>query len=149
MNFVNYFKQQFDELKISLWSKEEKLALMRIIHGIYVADNEFAKLEQKDFLYKLDGLNIKAQAVDAMTLTDAFAVLAKDKLKNRLVYLFMADALLKDDDYDVLEQAYVDIMKERYPVSGDMLDEALTEVRDRKLDDVLRDWVKEIKNTEI
>lgn len=149
MTFVNYFKEQFDELQITLWSKQERIALMSIIHGIYVADNEFARLEHKDFLYKLDGLNVDAKAVDAMSLEEAFNILAKDASKNRLVHIFIADALLKDNEYDEAEKAYVDVMKERYPISGEMLDEALTEVRNRKLDDVLQDWVKEIKHSQI
>jgi hypothetical protein len=149
MTFINYFKEQFDELLITLWSKQEKIALMSIIHAIYVADNEFARLEHKDFLYKLDGLNVDARDVDAMSLDEAFGILAKDESKNRLVYIFMADALLKDNDYDAAEQSCIEVMKERYPISGELLDEALKEVRNRKLYDILQDWVKEIKHTRI
>ena len=92
MNFIDYFKEKFDDLSISFWDKDEKTALMRIIHGLYVADNEFDKLEKEYFQDKLDDVNVDAHAVDAMPMNDAIELLAKDKLKNKLVYIFMAEA---------------------------------------------------------
>jgi hypothetical protein len=149
MKFIDYFREQFDELSISRWDKAEITALMRVIHSLYVADNEFDKLEQKYFVKKLDALNIDAHEVDALPIDDAFELLAKDKLKNKLAYIFMAEALLKDGDYDDLESSCVDAMKQRYPLSEKMLDEALKQVRDRKLEVVLKEWVKEIQNTQL
>jgi hypothetical protein len=149
MKFIDYFREQFDELLISLWDKDEITALMRIIHSLYVADNEFAKLEQEYFLNKLDALKIDAHAVDAMPMTEAFELLGKDKLKNRLAYTFMAEALFKDDDYDDLEASHVEALKQRFPLSEEMLDDAIKDVRNRKLDGVLKDWVKEIQKTRL
>ena len=149
MKFTDTFKEMFDDLLISLWDKDEKTALMRVIHGLYVADNEFDKLEQKYFLEKLDDIDVDAHAVDAMPVSDAFDLLAKDKLKNRLVYIFMAEALLKNDDYDDLEASYIEALKQRFPLSGEMLDEAIEQVRNRKLEVVLKDWVKDIQNTRL
>jgi hypothetical protein len=148
MKLTDYFKEQFDELSISLWHKDEKTALMRVIHGLFVADNQIDKLEKKYFLKMLGGLNVDAREVDAMPMDEAFAVLARDKLKNRLLYIFMAEALLKDNDYDEIEQSYVDAMKQHYPLSEEMLDEAITQVRNKKLEGVLKDWVKEIQNSQ-
>jgi hypothetical protein len=61
----------------------------------------------------------------------------------------MAEALFKDDDYDDLESSCVEAMKQRYPLSEKMLEEAIKQVRDRKLEGVLKDWVKEIQNTQL
>ena len=140
MNFIDYFKEKFDDLSISFWDKDEKTALMRIIHGLYVADNEFDKL---------DDVNVDAHAVDAMPMNDAIELLAKDKLKNKLVYIFMAEALFKDDDYDNVEKSYVSTLKQRYPISDEMLDDAIKLVRDRKLEVALREWVDEIKASKL
>jgi hypothetical protein len=149
MKFTDYFKELFNDLLISLWDKSEKTALMRVIHALYVADNEFDKLEQKYFLEKLDDIDVDAKAVDAMPMADAFELLAKDKLKNRLVYIFMAEALFKDDDYDDLEASHVEAMKQRFPLSGEMLDEAIKQVRNKKLEVVLKEWIKDIQNTQL
>jgi hypothetical protein len=149
MKFTDYFREQFDELSISRWDKDEITALMRVIHSLYVADNEFDKLEQKYFVQKLDALNIDVHAVDAMPLDDAFELLAKDKLKNKLAYIFMAEALLKDDDYDALEAAHVEALKQRFPLSEEMLDDAIKQVRNRKLEGVLKDWANDIKKTQL
>ena len=102
-----------------------------------------------DFLEKLDDVNVDAHAVDAMPMTDAFELLAKDKLKNRLVYIFMAEALFKDDDYDDLEASHVEAMTQRFPLSGEVLDEAIKQVRNKKLEVVLKEWVKDIQNTRL
>ena len=149
MNFIDYFKQKFDDLSVSVWEKNEKIALMRIIHGLYVADNEFDKLEQEFFQSKLEILDVDVHAVDAMPMKDAIELLAKDRLKNKLVYIFMAEALFKDDDYDNLEKSYVDTLKQRYPLSDEMLDEAIKLVRDRKLEVALREWVDENNASEL
>lgn len=149
MNFIDYFKEKFDDLSVSFWDKDEKTALMRIIHGLYVADNEFDKLEKEYFQDKLDDVNVDAHAVDAMPMNDAIELLAKDKLKNKLVYIFMAEALFKDDDYDNLEKSYVSTLKQRYPISDEMLDDAIKLVRDRKLEVALREWVDEIKASKL
>ncbi|MGD8743047.1 MAG: hypothetical protein PVH46_06430 [Granulosicoccaceae bacterium] len=148
MKLADYLKEQFAELSISLWHKDEKTALMRVIHGLFVADNEIDKLEKKYFLKLLDGLNVDARAVDDMPMDEAFEVLAKDKLKNRLLYIFMAEALLRDNDYDEIEQSYVDDLKQHYPLSDELLDAAITQVRNKKLEGVLKDWVKEIQESQ-
>lgn len=149
MSFIDYFKEKFNDLSVSFWNENEKIALMRIIHGIYVSDNEFNKLEQEYFQDKLAALNIDAVSVDAMKMQDAFTILAEDKIKNKLVYIFMAEALFKDDDYDKLEKSYIATMKERYPLSGKQLDETISLMRDKKLEAVLKDWIVEIENTKI
>jgi len=149
VKFIDYFKEKFDDLAISLWSEDEKTALMRIVHGVYVADNEFDKLEKEYFLEKLDTLRVDARAVDEMQMSDAFEVLAGDKLKNKLVYVLMADAVFKDDDYDALEKSYIELMNQRYPLEEAMLDDAIKAVRDKKLEIVLKEWVKEIQDTRL
>ena len=149
MNFIDYFKEKFDDLSVALWDEDEKTALMRIIHGLYVADNEFDDLEKEYFLDKLDALNVDSHAVDSMPMNDAIKLLGKDKLKNKLVYIFMAEALFKDDDYDNLEKAYVETLKQRYSLSDVMLDDSIKQVRDKKLEVVLREWVDEIKETKL
>jgi hypothetical protein len=149
MKFTDYFREQFDELSISRWSKDEITALMRVIHSLYVADNEFDKLERDYFIKKLDAFKIDVHAVDAMPMAEAFELLAKDKLKSRLAYVFMAEALFKDDDYDDLEASHIEALKQRFPLSEEMLDDAIKQVRNRKLEGVLKDWANDIQKTQL
>ncbi|HEX19702.1 MAG TPA: hypothetical protein ENG78_02620 [Acidiferrobacteraceae bacterium] len=64
-------KERFHETILKFWSEEEKIALMKIIHDIYVSDNEFSDEERNDYRQMLNKLNINEVDVDNIGIENA------------------------------------------------------------------------------
>lgn len=149
MKFTQYFKNSFEDIALKQWPDEEKLALMKVIHAIYVADHEFSSLEQTDFKQKLESLGISQDSLDNLKLHKALEILEKDKFKHDLAYSLMADAVFKDDNYNEIEAAFIDYLEEHHAVSREKLEEHIEMARHDKLDVILENWVRQIQDTQL
>ncbi len=149
MLFFDYFKEAVEEFTLRFWSEEEKLALLKILHDIYVADKNFSAEEIRDFSEKAKKLKVSEEKAVNMKAEYAIDVLSKDKLKKDLIYILLAEAVFKDGDYDELESAYITKFEENYKVSRDLLERNIKQIQAIKIDKVLSDWTNEIEKSGI
>lgn len=139
------FKSAIENIVLRFWSQEEKEALLRILHEIYNCDHEFSAEEVKDFNDRLRSLNVDYERIKALPIEDAVRILHEDKLKKDIIYLVLAEAIFKDEDFDSIEKIYIDNFVQKYSIDKERLKEKIKEVRDRKFEEALRGWIKEIE----
>lgn len=128
------------------WEKKERTAFLKLISEIYESD--FAvTLEETSFLKKQQFfLDIDDEELEKMNLDKAIKILRKDKLKEELIYILIAEAVFKDEDYDAYEQEFVDELIRKYNISESKLSSRISDIRDKKIGSVLEEWYKEIEN---
>jgi len=149
MRITRYFKEIMAEIIPQFWSQEEKEALLRIIYEIYTCDYTFSPYEVKDFKKKLNVLGCDMKRVKRLNLDEAIDILKKNKLKKELIYIIIAEAIFKDEDYDSIEREYIDRFVKKYDIPQDILNDKITRIRNEKFEKVLFEWYRQIKNTNL
>lgn len=141
------FESAVNTVILKLWSQSEKDALLKIVHELYHSDQEFSAQEEEDFNDKASALGVDVAQLEQLTVAEAVAVLQSDKVKKKLMYIILAEAVFKDDDYDKMEKSFVQNLIGKYALDEVELKEQIKTKRDEILTDVLKGWVEEIDDT--
>lgn len=149
MNLQYFFPDVFENVVLKFWSQKEKVALLKIIYEIYHSDNAFTIDEANDFNERLEKLDVAINQIKQMNLHEAVAILQDDKLKEELVYIVLAQAIFKDEDFDDFEQEFINRFVEKYNISEEKLNHHIKRIRDKKLDKILSDWINEIEHKQL
>ncbi|HHA19777.1 MAG TPA: hypothetical protein ENK70_08740 [Methylophaga sp.] len=138
------FESAVHNVVLKFWSQSEKEALLKIVHEIYHSDKEFSHEEENDFNKKLKSLDVDIDNINKLSIDDATTILKADKVKKELMYIIIAEAIFKDEDYDKMEKSFVEGLIGKYGIDEAELKEHIKVKRNKLLNDVLSDWVKEI-----
>jgi hypothetical protein len=144
MLLKDIFESAVNAVVLKFWSQREKEALLKLVHEIYHSDQEFSQEEEKDFNDKASSLGVDVAQLEKISIDEAVTVLQADKAKKQLMYIILAEAVFKDDDYDKMEKSFVQKLIKKYAVNEDELKEQINAKRDKIMGDVLKDWIKEI-----
>jgi len=146
MLLEDLFRNVIENIVLKFWSQEEKEALLKILYEIYNIDHEFSIEEVKHFNDKLNAINVDSDRIKTLPLKDAVKILQTDKLKKDLIYIVLAEAIFKDEDYDMMERSYIEKIIQEYDIDEKKLKGKIKEIRDKKFEKVLKGWIKEIKS---
>ncbi len=149
MNLQYFFADVFENVVLKFWSQKEKVALLKIIYEIYHSDNAYTIDEANDFNKRLEKLDVDINQIKQVNLHEAVSILQDDKLKEELVYIFLAQAIFKDEDFDDFEQEFLNRFVEKYNISEETLNHHIKRIRDKKLDKILSDWINEIEHKQL
>ena len=138
------FESAVNDVVLKFWSQSEKEALLKIVYEIYRSDQEFAPEEEKDFNEQLTSLGVDVEQLNKLSVEEAAAILRSDKVKKELMYIILAEAIFKDNDYDKMEKSFVEKLISKYGINEAELKEQINAKRDKILGDELKAWVKEI-----
>jgi uncharacterized tellurite resistance protein B-like protein len=134
------FNQLIAKAAPRFWHKNERIAFLKLVHEIFYSDSEYSNLEKAFFEDYSHFLGISKNDIDQMNLEMAIQILQEDKLQNDIIYILVAEAIFKDEDFDQVEQQFVETLSEKYRMSEIKLNSKIKEVRDRKIGEVLEDW---------
>ena len=149
MNLQYFFADVFENVVLKFWSQKEKVALLKIIFEIYHSDNVFTIDEANDFNERLEKLDVAINQIKQMNLHEAVSILQDDKLKEELVYIFLAQAVFKDEDFDGFEQEFINKFVAKYNISEEKLNHHIKRIRDKKLEAILSEWINEIEHKQL
>lgn len=148
MRIAKHFRELIEDIGPKFWSHEEKEALLKIIHEIYNCDYAFGPEEVEDFNKKLKALGCNIDEIQEFTIERAIEILQRDKLKHELIYLIIAEAIFKDEDYDSLEKEYIQKFTQKYGLLEDTLKEKIEKISNEKFANVLSEWLKKTERDE-
>ncbi|HNW89547.1 MAG TPA: hypothetical protein PKN48_07770 [Bacteroidales bacterium] len=146
MNIHNYLDEWVDKFKILKWAKSDRENLFRIILEIYNADGTYSEEEKSDFKRRSRGLGIDEEDIKHIDLQKAIAALKPDALKMELVHFWLASALFADEDFDKVEQSFIDGIITKYGLNEQRLREIIKTIQDKKIDHAIRHWYSEIED---
>lgn len=144
MLIKEWFELALNNVVLKFWSQSEKEAILKIVLEIYHSDKQFTSDEKKDFNEQLASLDVDVEQVKNLSVSDATDILKADKVKKDLMYIILAEAIFKDDDYDEMEKSFVASLIEKYGLDEDELKAQVKVKRDKILTVILSGWVKEI-----
>jgi len=90
------------------------------------------------------GCNI--EEIRDLEIERAIEILQEDKLKHELIYLIIAEAIFKDEDYDLVEKEYIQKFIQKYGLLEKTLNEKIEKISNEKFENVLSQWQKDIEN---
>jgi hypothetical protein len=126
------------------WQKNERIAFLRLAYEILLSDSAYTNLEQSFLDQYLTFLDIRQDDVTLMKLETAIEILEQDKLKHRIIYILIAEAVFIDEDFDKMEQEFIDELTKKYGLSLQLLNNTIMKIRDRKIGIILEEWYNEI-----
>ena len=141
---MNYVKQIIEKIKIRKWPTHERNALFRIIYEIYNSDGDFNSKEKQDFNKRSFGLGIEIDEIKNLNFNKAIETLKRSSQKMKIVHFWIATSIFADDDYDKVEQAFVDTMISKYKLNESDLRSIIKTIRDKKIDEELRKMFPEL-----
>ena len=144
MLLKNLFEDVFENIILKFWSHEEKVALLKLLYEIYNSDHDFSEEEVQDFNKRLAALDVDMDQINKLSVDNAVEILQSDKLKHDLIYIVLAEAVFKDEDYDDIEKEYMKKFVEKYNIDENRLKEKMNESKNRKIEHIMRDWIEEI-----
>ena len=144
MLLENLFEDVFENIILKFWSHEEKVALLKLLYEIYNSDHDFSEEEVQDFNKRLAALDVDMDQINKLSVDNAVEILQSDKLKHDLIYIVLAEAVFKDEDYDDIEKEYMKKFVEKYNIDENRLKEKMNESKNRKIEHIMRDWIEEI-----
>ena len=144
MLLENLFENVFENIILKFWSHEEKEALLKVLFEIYNSDHDFSKNEVQDFNKRLAALDVNMDQISQLPLDNAVEILQSDKLKHDLIYIVLAEAVFKDEDYDDIEKEYMKKFVDKYNIDESRLKEKMNESKNRKIEHIMRKWIEEM-----
>ena len=144
MNILNYFDEMIDKLKILTWSKSDKENLFRIIIEIYNSDGTYTDDEKKDFRRRTLGIGINEAELMLVDFENAINELKTDVHKMEIAYFWIASSLFSDEDYDKIEQKFIDQIIIKYMLDEIKFRTIIKTIRDKKIDNAISELFKDI-----
>lgn len=146
MNILNYLDEWVDKFKILRWAKTDRENLFRILLEIYNADGTYSEEEKADFKRRSQGIGIEEEEIKQIALQKAIDALKPDAPKMELVHFWIASALFADEDFDKVEQSFIDGIITKYSLNEQRLREIIKTIQDKKIDHAIRHWYSEIED---
>jgi len=146
VRIAKHFREFIENIGPRFWSHKEKEALLKVIYEIYNCDFAFTAPEVKDFNEKLKALGCNIEEIRDLEIERAIEILQEDKLKHELIYLIIAEAIFKDEDYDLVEKEYIQKFIQKYGLLEKTLNEKIEKISNEKFENVLSQWQKDIEN---
>ena len=144
MFLENLFEDVFENIILKFWSHEEKVALLKLLYEIYNSDHDFSEEEVQDFNKRLAALDVDMDQISKLSVDNAVEILQSDKLKHDLIYIVLAEAVFKDEDYDDIEKEYMKKFVDKYNIDENRLKEKMNESKNRKIEHIMRKWIEEM-----
>ena len=132
-DFVSFIKRRG-------WSEEDFKMLMRVIYECYTIDEVFSIAEKQDFQNKLKFHKLEFEEIKSLLFQNCLEELSLDMSKKKVLYHTIADALFMDEDFDQLENNFVDKIVRLFELDGHYLRNTIKKVRDKHIDKAIRNW---------
>ena len=141
MAIVDHFEELDRRVLTGAWSVTERQSLLCIVREIHRADGVYSPEERQNYDRLVTDLGVDENS--CANIADSVELLRSDPRKLRLLYIWMAEAVLADGRYDEKEQDFLESICEKYLLPRPQLEESIKELQLRDVDEVLQRWLEE------
>ncbi|MFP4364813.1 MAG: hypothetical protein ACLFR1_13205 [Spirochaetia bacterium] len=127
------------------WTKPERVALLRILYEAYNADGIFKIEEQREFYRHAFNLLATKEDMEEMDLDQAIQIMKRSPAKMKIVYLWIADAIVSDNEFNAEENAFVHSLEEKYGLDHKRLFKNIRELQTQRMEKLLNQWMYSVE----